>query len=430
MEAVSSYARIIKKVYRTIIMAKILVFNVPMLSRVNPTLAVVQELVARGEQVVYYCTEAFEQAIRATGADFRGYTSLASNLQISSVVTKDRLSTMPQLMIEEARNVLPQIIADVTNAQADLVLYDHLSLWGKLLAEHLQVPAALFRPTYAVNEHFSLQGDLLERFSVSQPALMQSLQQRLDDLCASYHLPPLSILNYMRQVEPLTIVFLPRLFQPAAETFDERFVFVGPAITPRADSEPFQEPFLTPSTKPLLYISLGTIFNNQADFFRICIEAFGDQEVHVLLVIGNHVRPEELGNIPANIHIHPNVPQLEVLQHTDIFITHGGMNSTMEALYNAVPLVILPQQSEQTLTARRVAELGAGITLDPQTISANLLKEAVSRLLADPTIKACAYQIQKSIHDAGGYRHAADAIQTLYPPGHYAFKYVSKKAST
>lgn len=52
------------------------------------------------------------------------------------------------------------------------------------------------------------------------------------------------------------------------------------------------------------------------------------------------------------------VPQLEVLKRTDVFITHGGMNSLNEALYFGVPVVVVPQQIEQGFNMRRLKKIG------------------------------------------------------------------------
>jgi len=52
-------------------MSKVLFFNLPALGHTNPTLPLVAELVRRGEQVIYYSSPAFQQAIEQTGATFR-----------------------------------------------------------------------------------------------------------------------------------------------------------------------------------------------------------------------------------------------------------------------------------------------------------------------------------------------------------------------
>lgn len=49
-------------------MSKVIVFNLPKHGRINPSLAVIKELVARGEQVIYYTIKEFDTKIKATGA--------------------------------------------------------------------------------------------------------------------------------------------------------------------------------------------------------------------------------------------------------------------------------------------------------------------------------------------------------------------------
>ncbi|QBD81378.1 hypothetical protein EPA93_37550 [Ktedonosporobacter rubrisoli] len=53
------------------------VLTVPGYGHVNPTLALAEELIARGEQVIYYLPEEFRASVEATGAIFRPYESEA-----------------------------------------------------------------------------------------------------------------------------------------------------------------------------------------------------------------------------------------------------------------------------------------------------------------------------------------------------------------
>jgi len=61
-------------------MAKYLILVGAAYGHVNPTLAVAQELVRRGEQVVYYLTEEFRASVEATGATFQPYQSMMGNI--------------------------------------------------------------------------------------------------------------------------------------------------------------------------------------------------------------------------------------------------------------------------------------------------------------------------------------------------------------
>nr|WP_114384313.1 nucleotide disphospho-sugar-binding domain-containing protein [Paenibacillus prosopidis] len=104
------------------------------------------------------------------------------------------------------------------------------------------------------------------------------------------------------------------------------------------------------------------------------------------------------------------VPQLEVLQHADVFFTHGGMNSTSEGLYYGTPLAVIPVSADQPMVARRVSELRAGLALDLGELSPVLLRETAETLLAFPSFKQQAEVIGASFREAGGASKAAEVI--------------------
>ena len=55
------------------------------------------------------------------------------------------------------------------------------------------------------------------------------------------------------------------------------------------------------------------------------MEAFGEKPgVSVIMSVGTNTDIAKLGTIPANFYVYPFVPQLEVLKHSALFITHTG----------------------------------------------------------------------------------------------------------
>jgi MGT family glycosyltransferase len=122
------------------------------------------------------------------------------------------------------------------------------------------------------------------------------------------------------------------------------------------------------------------------------------------------VDPSTLGPAPPNFEVLAFAPQLEVLREASLFLTHGGMNSVSEALWNEVPLLVFPQHGDQHLVAARVAELGAGLTLRPPDIEPHKLRELAGRVLTEPSFRDGARRISASFHAAGGVLRAADAI--------------------
>ncbi|MNI80720.1 Desosaminyl transferase EryCIII precursor [compost metagenome] len=86
------------------------------------------------------------------------------------------------------------------------------------------------------------------------------------------------------------------------------------------------------------------------------------------------------------------------------------MNSTHEALYYGVPLVVIPQSADQPIVAGRIASLGAGIALQMQSLTANGLREAADQVLNQPSYKNAVDNLQESFQRSGGYRLAVDEI--------------------
>ena len=84
------------------------------------------------------------------------------------------------------------------------------------------------------------------------------------------------------------------------------------------------------------------------------------------------------------------------------------MNSVSESLYFEVPLVMLPQTSEQKGVAERVSQLGAGIKHD-KSDGASVLS-AINKILSVDTYKQNAKKIAEGFKNSPGAKGAADKI--------------------
>jgi MGT family glycosyltransferase len=396
-------------------MTTFLCFVSPQYGHINPTLAIVQELVERGDTVVYYATEEFRPSIEATGAVFKPYTSIVTRIWAQMTYTGDDPRDNPFIRlgyetIEECEHVLRQIKDDAIGQEGDYILYD--AVLGKIMAELLHLPAIQFRVTYAFNQQFNLLVEQFQSLARGETAeAFVAVNKAFMDFCASHQLPPLPFSSLFLRIEPVNIVFMPRMLQPFNESFDDRFTFTGHSIRPRFSPPGF--PLEKLDRHPLLYISLGTIFStqHQLGFIRDCFQAFSDSGWLVVQSIGKEIDREQLGPVPENFLVYRHVPQIEVLEHTDVFITHGGMNSTIEAFYHGVPLVVVPQMPEQALTAQQVAARGLGLHLDKADLTASQLQKAVTQINEDPTFRANARTMQEVIRQSGGYVEAANTIQ-------------------
>ena len=394
-------------------MSKVLIFNTTSSGHFNPTVALTQELIGRGEQVIYYEGDEYRSKVEATGASFHS-TDVSHPLARIPGLKKigNGLSRF------SLASTIDKLVPEVQQEKPDYVMYDSMCLWGRVLAEILHVPTIRLNTTYVFSEYtFNPLQIISESFPIAKLILSiirKPLMQRpLDRITARYGLQTSTFEELFTRPEMLDIVFIPKAFQLAADKFGDSFKFVGPSMQRQEEGiDDFPFATLEASGKPVLYISLGTQFNNQVSFYKECIAAFKDSPTwQVVMAVGKRVDRASLGSIPSNFIVQSSVPQLKLLEHVSVFITHGGMNSTMEALYNGVSLVVLPQMAEQKLTAQQVANLGLGITLEKSTKSSAMeLSQAVETVQQDPTYRQQSRKMRQLMLEAGGYQRAAEEI--------------------
>ncbi|MFK0293269.1 nucleotide disphospho-sugar-binding domain-containing protein [Streptomyces sp. NPDC090442] len=100
-----------------------------------------------------------------------------------------------------------------------------------------------------------------------------------------------------------------------------------------------------------------------------------------------------------------------MLRRATAFVSHTGMNSTMEALYYGVGLIAVPQMPEQAANAGRVVELGLGERLDARTVTAESLRAAVARVATDPAVRENLARMRKVVRESGGAARGADVVE-------------------
>ena len=244
---------------------------------------------------------------------------------------------------------------------------------------------------------------------------MQAAQSLLDTHCQRVGYKAPNLVTEIQKIDAHNLVFLPRALQPRGESFDERFAFVGPCFQPVASRAAME--LIPPGDGPVMLVSLGSLFHEWPEFYRSCIEAFGNTAWRVVMSIGSRLDRRELGAIPRNVRVESHIPQVALLPHADVLITHGGMNSTMEAQSYGVPLVVIPQIEEQGITARQVAQMMLGIAIERASLDTIALRTAVERVHGEPVFRTRSAGMRDAIRAAGGPVRAAQKIEGLIGKG-------------
>lgn len=385
-------------------MSKIVFFCIPAHGHTNPTLEVVRELISRGHRVWYYSYNWLKDKIEETGATFISCDDYDMEQKLTpkeaTRIGKD-LAFSTKILVDTTLALDDKVCTDMEQLKPDCIVADSMAVWGKAVAMKLGIPFVSSTTTFAFNQYSSkiMKKSFGELFGMllSMPKITKDIK-RLQD--KGY--PIKNILDILQNDnETNTIVYTSSQFQPCADTFSDKYAFVGPSIRPTTEK-------IDKTHEKLIYISMGTVNNDMMPLYKDCIKALTDTEYQVIMSVGNLVSLDDFGKLPDNISVFPQVDQIAVLKEADVFVSHCGMNSVNESLYFEVPLVMLPQTSEQSGVATRVSQVGAGIQLNK--INAAEIKTAIELLLTDMSYKDNAKKISQGFKNCAGPKGAADKI--------------------
>jgi MGT family glycosyltransferase len=390
-------------------MSKIVYFNIPAHGHVNPTLPVIETLVQAGEQVIAVNTEDWRSAYESVGATFRAYPTLPELTALTQGTTNFSFGKNALTLVQIAEKMMPDLLTLLRDERLDCVVFDSLASWGKQAADVLNIPVIGSVTTFVLGKGSMPSVSLPEmmKTALDLGKRMPAYWQTSARMQREHGIRPAGLINALMTVAAKNIVFTSAQFQPSGTKMGDAFQFVGPSIKPRPNSVDF--PFDALTKKPVIYISLGTIVNTNTAFYQQCFSAFADFAGQVVLSVGKQTAIEALSTIPSNFIVRNFVPQLDVLQRADLFITHGGLNSVQEGLYYGLPLVVVPQQLEQAFVADQVVKHGAGVALS-KDVTASELHSAADRILNNASYRAAAHRLRDSFINAGGYQRAADII--------------------
>ena len=396
-------------------MPKALFFNVPAHGHVIPSLPLVIELVQRGHEIIYYLTESFRPRVEATGAVFRPYLRIPDDYFGGDGLDGSRPMFAAQHLITTTAEILPELIQIAQAEKPDYILFDGMCPWGQLVPRILGIPAVASLSLPPIGSIRSLMNWQAMRAIVSMMmkdfGAGQTANRRARDIARQYNVPSLGMMDIMNGLGDLSISYTSSYFQAYADSVSPTVRFVGRVLDETPPDHSFS--FEAAAQRRIIYISLGSLINENVSFFRACIEAFSGADEYVIMSTGRGIRPEALGTLPENIAIYEWVPQTDILKRAALFITHGGFGSVSDGLYFGLPLLLVPQQDEQTFTALRVVELGAGLMLRKTQLTAQAIRESAQKLLNDPTFKQQSAYIGNTFREAGGVSRAADEIEAL-----------------
>jgi len=160
----------------------------------------------------------------------------------------------------------------------------------------------------------------------------------------------------------------------------------------------------------LIYLSLGSLGGADVALLQRLVDVLAATQHRVIVSMGPRADEIRLGDTMVGASM---LPQTKIIPQVDLVITHGGNNTTTEAMHFGKPMIVLPLFWDQYDNAQRVHELGYGIRLSTYGFSDDDLLGAVETLIADTELRGRMDAIGAAIRARDGLRRAADVIERV-----------------
>src|SRR5215211_1194076 len=206
----------------------------------------------------------------------------------------------------------------------------------------------------------------------------------------------------------LLLVTVPKWFDLAMD-YPPKVVHAGPlgvTLAPHGEN--------TPDGRPLVLLSFSTtVMQGQVALIQRVCDAIAGEAVDAILTLGPAVSAEWI-RVPPNIETSPYGDHDELLQRCAAVVSHGGLGTTLRALAQGTPLLLLPLGRDQQFNAGRVAELGAGSQL-PVEAAPTEIASALAELLGQPQFTEAAARAAGAIAADAPDETAVEALLQSRP---------------
>jgi MGT family glycosyltransferase len=337
--------------------------------------------------------------------------------------TREQLATFVQptyqALIDGAQHCEPQLREIIARHRPDVVVEDNVVSFPALMTADaafvrivscnpLEIRGEGIPPVFSgyPADDPSEWASFLEEFDRTHAETWSAF----DAWCREQGTPPLPPREFMHTSSTANIYVYPRELdytdaRPLGPTWhridssvretDEQYV-VPPRLADR------------PAGSGLVYLSLGSLGSADVGLMQRLIDLLGATRHRVVVSMGP--RADEL-HLADNMTGAATLPQTTLMPQVDLVITHGGNNTTTEAMHFGKPMILLPLFWDQYDNAQRVHELGYGVRLATYAFADGELLDAVDRLLGDTALRERMAAIGAEIRARDGLRRGAEVIE-------------------
>lgn len=396
---------------------RILASVLPGLGHLNPMVPLLKELEGREHDVEVVVPPPFTPYVERVGLRAVGLGPAWTEAQVDDVYPGwHDLDGAAQLLVwtEFATRFEPHLREYVEATRPDVMVHDHFEFAAWLVGERLGIPWVPYAMTVRALD----------------PVLLTLAQvtDAVDAMREAAGLPPEdgqcggARWLYLDALPPsLTAGLLPPgpTVHHVRHVADDRTGGTAALSATVADR---------PHGRPLVYVTLGTIFNRADTVMARLIQGAGRVDADILVTVGENGSVPQ--SIPPNVTVERYVPQGELYPHLWAVVCHGGFGTAFGSIAHGLPVTSAPIAADQPLNAALIAMAGAGCNLatalpegamfpilgegepDPSAVAS-----AIEQMLGDETMRASAALLADEMASGRTVDEAADLVEHVVASG-------------
>jgi MGT family glycosyltransferase len=249
-----------------------------------------------------------------------------------------------------------------------------------------------------------------EGFRAEYARAIGDMQREFSEFCVARGAPPLPDGEMIHASDWLNLyIYPPELDYPRSRPLGPTWHNLEASVR-TSDAAWDPPPEVLEGDGALVYVSLGSLGSGDVPLMERLVEALARTPHRYVVSTGPQHTEYELADNMIGAEF---LPQVSVLPHVDLVITHGGNNTITESVRFGKPMIVLPLFWDQHDNAQRVEETGLGVRLATYSFSDQELAGAIDRLLADEALTAWLGEISTRLAANPGTERAAALIEGL-----------------
>jgi UDP:flavonoid glycosyltransferase YjiC (YdhE family) len=395
----------------------VLFTTIPGVGHFHQMVPVALALQQEGHEVAFACADCFRSIIERVG--LRTFPAGLDWLESEAERTFPELASMSAehqsfywlkhvFVNRHASQMVPDLLSICENWKPDVLVRGEFEFGGCVAAERLDIPHATISMGIFLPVH-------MLRFVIGE---------QLEGLRSAFGLKSDPELQMLYRY--LYLAFAPLSYQFPDAPLPSVFHSLRQGRFDRSGDEELPAWVKDLPRRPTVHATLGTIFNRAADLYQMIIEALRDEPINLIVTVGRNRDPAQLGSQPSNVYIERYIPHSLLLDYCDLVVTHGGACTTLSALTEGVPLLLIPLSADHPFHAMRCAALNVALVIKRHghfnaylydsyyaELSTEAIRNAVRELLQNPVYRQNAQLMRKEIMSLPGPQRAVELLTAL-----------------